>query len=118
MLELRAAAGGEYTLTFPAPVRDPILWLGSLGSILTFDIGVVVTRLAGDDGFAVKGARVIGAERNPVREGDTLGPGDSNGTVQLHGTFKTVHFTTDPNFSGGSGEDGIFLQAGGTPATG
>lgn len=118
MIEIKAAAGGEYTLTFPAPVRDPILWLGSLGSILTFDAGVVVARLAGDDGFAVHGTRVIGAARNPVREGDTLGPSDSNGTVQLRGTFNTVHFTTAPNFTGGSGEDGIFLQAGGTAAAG
>ncbi len=116
MIELKAGAGGEYTLTFPAPVRDPILWLGSLGSILTFDAGVVVTRLAGDDGFAVHGVRVIGAARNPVRQGDTLGPGDSNGTLQLQGTFTAVHFTTAPNFTGGSGDDGVFLQAGGTPA--
>ena len=26
------------------------------------------------------------------------------------------HFTTGPNFTGGSDDDGIFLQAGGTPA--
>ncbi len=48
-----------------------------------------------------------------VRTG-TLGPTDSNGTIRLNGTFTSITFTLVPNFAGGSGVDGVFLQVGGT----
>ena len=44
----------SYTLQFGAPVTNPVLELGSLGSRLDFPAGTQITRLSGDSGFAVQ----------------------------------------------------------------
>jgi hypothetical protein len=104
MVEIAAAAGRSFTIAFDAPVRDPIVHIGSCGSTLEFPARTAIARLGGDDGFTVSGSTVSGVARNPA---------DSNGSIQLTGVFDAITFATTPNFVGGSGEDGIFLQIGG-----
>ena len=96
----------SYTLSFGAPVTDPELEIGSLGSRIDFQAGTVINRISGQPGLTVSGSTITGAPNV------TLGPdgvNDSNGSVRLIGTFTSISFTT--NFSG-STEDGILLQVG------
>jgi len=109
MVELRSAPGHTFTVTFPSPVQDPILMLGSLGSVLSLPAGTVVTRVSGDQGLDVAGNVVKG---DPVTPLDPGGPTDSNGTVRLAGIFGEISFSLEPN--GDFPEDGVFLQVGGT----
>jgi len=104
MVEIVGGAGHTFTLTFGAPVQNPVMMLGSLGSIMTFPSGTSLTRVSGDSGFQTNGRVVTG----------TTGPTDSNGTIRLNGTFTSITFTLVPNFTGGNGLDGVFLQVGGT----
>jgi hypothetical protein len=103
MVEMVGGPGHTFRLTFGSAVRDPILHLGSLASVLTFSDGGPVVRLSGDAGFGVAGSAVTG----------TLGPTDSNGSVRLAGAVTDIMFTLVPNFADGTVPDGVFLQVGG-----
>lgn len=101
----------SYTLSFGAPVTDPELEIGSLGSRLEFPAGTVINRLSGQGGFTVSGSTISGAPNS------VLGPdgvNDSSGSVQLIGTFTSISFTA--TFSG-STEDGVLLQVGAVAPT-
>jgi hypothetical protein len=99
MVEIRGGPGHAFTLSFGAPIQNPVIDLGSFGSVLTFPSGTVLTRLSGDSGLQVSG--------NVVTNG--AAPVDVNGTIKLTGTYTTITFTlTYP------GTDGIFFQVGGT----
>jgi hypothetical protein len=97
-----SSTGNSYSLDFGAPVTDPVLHFGSIGSTLDFPPGTAITRLSGDGQFSVSGSDVVGAFEPPTDDG--------NGTVQLSGTFSSIPFKT--TFAG---SDGIFLQVGIAP---
>lgn len=63
-----APAGDHYTLSFAAPVINPLLHLDSLGSTVTFPAGTPVQRVSGDAGFSVAGNQVTGTGP-PIRAG-------------------------------------------------
>ena len=68
----------SYTLSVGAPVTDPELEIGSLGSRIDFPAGTVINRISGQSGFAVSGSTISGAPNS------ALGPdgvNDSNGSV-------------------------------------
>jgi hypothetical protein len=110
VIQIGASSPAEsYTLTFGEPVSDPVIEIGSLGSRLDFPSGTQITKIAGQSGFTVSGSAIIGALSN------TLGPdgiNDSNGTVQLTGTFTSISFTA--LYTAGT-EDGVILQVGASP---
>ena len=110
VIQVGASSPAEsYTLTFGSPVTDPVIEIGSLGSRLDFANGTQITKIAGQSGFTVSGSSVIGTPSS------TLGPdgiNDSNGTVQLAGTFTSILFTA--LYTVGS-EDGVILQVGASP---
>ena len=103
----------SYTLTFGAPVTDPVIEIGSLASTLAFPAGTQITKIVGQSGFTVSGSTVNGAP-------DTaLGPdgiNDSNGTIQLSGTFTSISFTATTSVAFGQ-DDGGILQVGATSPT-
>lgn len=99
-INFNAATGNSYTLTFGAPVTNPVLHLGSLGSTLRFPTGTEITRLSGDAQLSVSGSDVIGQIEAPVD--------DANGTVRLTGTFSSISFTTMSPAS----VDGVYVQVG------
>jgi len=100
--------GNAYTLTFGAPVQDPILHLGSLASTLAFPAGTVITKVSGQDTLTVTGSSVSGVARN-LDETDST---DSNGTVRIQGLIGSISFSATPTFNGGTTNDGIYLQVG------
>lgn len=110
MIQIGATTLTEsYTLSFGAPVTDPEIEIGSLGSSLNFPSGTVINRISGQSGFTVTGSTITGAPNS------ALGPdgvGDSNGSVQLIGTFTSISFTATYS---GSTEDGVLLQVGAVP---
>lgn len=91
----------RFVLAFSRPVIDPILYLGSVASMMRFEDGVRIEKLSGQDGFAVEGNTIhstaVDADGRVV---------DKNGVVVLRGTFTTVSFTARTSFS----LDGIYLQ--------
>ena len=91
IIEIGASSPAEsYTLTFGSPVADPWIEIGSLGSRLDFPSGTQITKISDQSGFTVSGSSIIGAPSG------ALGPdgvSDSNGTVQLTGTFTSISFT-------------------------
>ena len=97
MIQIGASSpAASYTLTFGSPVTDPVVEIGSLGSRLDFPSGTQITKISGQSDFTVSGSSIIGAPSS------TLGPdgvSDSNGTVQLTGTFASISFTA---FAGAS----------------
>jgi hypothetical protein len=106
-----SAPAFSYTLAFGAPVTNPVLEIGSLGSRLDFPAGTQITRVSGDSGFSVSGSSVIGTPS------DALGVdqiNDSNGTVELTGTFSSISFTAAYPISI---EDGILIQVGAVAPT-
>jgi hypothetical protein len=106
-IEIRASSPAfAYTIQFGAPIQNPILDIGSLGSALQFPPGTAITRVSGTSGFAVSGATVTGAANNDV---DPSGENDSYGTVMLRGTFQTIAFT-----AAYPGLDGVYIQVGAT----
>jgi hypothetical protein len=114
MVEMAGGPGHAFTLTFGAPVVDPVMFLGSFGSILALPAGTAVTRVSGDAGFAVAGSTVTGEPANPVVLPDgSLSLSDSNGTVVVSGLFSSLTFTLTPNYADISIPDGVFLQVGG-----
>jgi hypothetical protein len=89
-----------YTMTFGRTVRDPILHLFSLGSVLTFPPGTQIVKRSGQPGFTVS--------QNVVQGGTP----DVNGTIQLAGDFDRLVFSA--LWPGGQ-PDGIDFQVGGVP---
>ena len=59
-IEIVGGSGHTFTLTFAAPVKDPVFLLASFGSVITFAAGTAVTRVSGDAGFLVDGTTVTG----------------------------------------------------------
>ncbi len=100
-----SAPSSSYTLDFGSPTTDPIIDLGSDGSTLTFPAGTNITRVSGDAGLTVTGNVVTGAGNLTV---DPVGLNDSNGTIQLDGTFQTISFTATTDYS----LDGVYIQVG------
>ncbi|MFI9076701.1 hypothetical protein ACIGW8_09395 [Streptomyces sioyaensis] len=97
--------------------QDPVFHLGSLGSTVPFPPGTTVTRLSGDDTedqrkFTVEDHTVIGRPFQPPG----AEPTDSSGSIRLPGQFSSIAFQVKPNFTGGSGKDGVHLQVGATLA--
>lgn len=87
----------HYTLSFGAPVTNPVLDLDSLGSTVTFPAGTQVVRVSGDPAFVVAGNQVSGS-----------GSPDPGGTVRLVGTFSQLALTVaNPSVS-----DGVPSQVG------
>ena len=109
-------ANNEFIIDFGgAMVQDPVFHLGSLGSTLTFPPGTPITRLSGDSEeprkFTVEENSVIGKPFQPTGPAE---PTDSRGSIRLPGRFSSITFQAKPNFTGGSGTDGVHLQIGGT----
>ena len=107
VIQISGATGSSYTLRFGAPVTDPILELGSLGSRVTFPSGTLVTKLSGESGFTVSGTSVSGTPTNAI---GASANSDASGTIKLTGTYTTITFTTTPLYTGS--EDGILVQLG------
>jgi len=114
MIELAGGPGHQFTLTFATPLHDPVIHLGSLGSILSFEGGPLTTRLSGDSGFRVLGDEVVGH----ASDQSVGGLNDSNGTIGLAGAFSTLSFSLIPNFGDQQQTDGVFFQIGGTVPSG
>ena len=110
-IQIGGLPGYSYTLQFGAPVKDPVLEIGSMADRMTFPAGTQITKLSGQSTFTVAGNVVTGMLNT------ALGPdgvNDSNGTVQLTGTFTSIPFTVDPTYVPGN-EDGIIIQVGASP---
>jgi hypothetical protein len=107
-IEIIGGSGHTFTVTFAAPVKDPIFLLASFGSVITFTPGIAVTRLSGDEGFSVDGATATGT---------VAGTQDSNGVIHLQGTFTDITFSAVTNLSTPGIADGIFLQIGASRPT-
>ena len=99
------APSTSYTLDFGAATTDPVIDLGSDGSTLTFPAGTSITRISGDPGLTVAGNVVSGAGNTTV---DPVGLNDSNGTIQLNGTFQSISFSATTAYP----LDGVYLQVG------
>lgn len=116
MIEIQSARGNSFTLTFGAPLTDPIIDLGSLGSLLTITDppGVTITGLSGDDNhFHAAGNTVSGQGKNLTTLPDGLPTTDSNGSVQLTGTFTSITFTLEPHPDDHFPTEGVYFQIGG-----
>jgi hypothetical protein len=92
-----------YTITFSAPVLNPLLHIASNASTLTF-VGATPTYVSGDERFLVSGSQVIGSDYNEPNGTD------ANGTVRFWGLFTSLTFTAQ--YSGTGAEDGVTLQVG------
>jgi hypothetical protein len=110
MIQIGGLPGDAYTLQFGAPVTDPVLEIASMADTMVFPNATQITKLSGQSTFTVAGNVVTGT-LNAALGPDSVN--DSNGTVQLAGTFTSIPFTVDPNYVLGS-EDGILLQVGAT----
>src|SRR5215212_5205142 len=53
-------ATSTYTLTFEPAVRDIVMHIGSLGSVIAFEPGAQVRPVSGSSGFHVEGSVVTG----------------------------------------------------------
>jgi hypothetical protein len=95
-IHIIAGNGYAFTLNFGAPVTDPVLHVDSLGSILHFPAGTVMSEVSGSQELQVDDGAILGAV-NP----------DASGTVQFYGTFTSLYFTTSY-----AGLDGVNLQVG------
>ena len=112
MIEIVGAPGHSFTLTFGAPLTDPIMELGSLGSVLTFPAGTAVTPLSGDAHFTVADNVVTGGGPIPGPDGTPVQT-DSNGSIQLTGTFSAITFTLVVHDVNPGVTDGVLFQIGG-----
>jgi hypothetical protein len=111
VIQIGGLPGDSYTLQFGAPVKDPVLEIGSVADRMTFPAGTQITKLSGQRSFTVAD-NVVTGRLNPALGPD--GVNDSNGTVQLTGAFTSIPFTVDPTYVPGN-EDGILLQVGASP---
>lgn len=89
----------SYTVVFSRPVKDPVLLVQSLASVLVPRVSSI-TKLGGDGRFVVTNAVVFGSY---YPDAD-----DPNGTVRLNGIFTTFTFSLFWPY----GSDGIMLQIG------
>ncbi|CAM5651263.1 hypothetical protein KAURM247S_02337 [Kitasatospora aureofaciens] len=105
VLEIRGGTEHAFSVTFAAAIKDPVLYLASMGSIMPFPGGTEVTLVSGQ-GLSVSGSTVTGV----------AGPSDSSGIIRLAGVFTTISFTATTNVPTPGVIDGIFLQIGGVPA--
>lgn len=101
-----------YMIRFSEPVTDPVFQLKGCASTLNFP-GAEVVKVSGEPSLTVSGSTVSGVFND-------IPPGhDSNGTVQLVGTFTMLTFTA--GYNGPGGTDVIDFQLGGSvpllPAT-
>jgi hypothetical protein len=102
------SSGVHRTVSFSAPVRDPVLHLSSLASTLVFS-AVNLTKLSGEATLTVLGNRVSGVI-NDIPVGH-----DANGTIRLNGIYSAFSFTAEYRSTVvGSREDGILIQIGAT----
>ncbi len=90
----------HYSIAFGAPITNPIFHLATLASTISFEGGVSLEKLSGQETFDVSGSTVVG-----VIDGTT----DANGTVQINGTFSSLSFNVT-ELPGVIGGDGIALQ--------
>jgi len=95
----------SYTLSFGAPVTDPVLHIASLGSTLQFPAGTQITRVSGAPNFTVSGNVVSGGA-----------PDVAGGTIRLVGSIGSTSFTATTLYSPPV-EDGVVLQVGAAPPT-
>ncbi|MFD9211256.1 hypothetical protein ACFVZM_33860 [Streptomyces sioyaensis] len=103
-------ANPEFTVDFGAEVHDAVFYLGSLGSILTFPVGTVATKLSGDQDFTIEHDNVVvGVAKNAT----ATTPSDSNGSVRISrpAPFRSITFNLKPNAA--IEKDGVMLQIGG-----
>ena len=87
------ALSGLDTITFSAPVKDPVIAIWSLGSPRTqaeFIFSATATLEAGGPSAEYNGSSVVAL-------GDKVTGKEGNGTVAFVGTYKTITFTT-PEF--------------------
>lgn len=103
-INVNAATGNSYTLTFARPVTNPVLDVASLGSTLHFPSGTQIALLSGDAQLSVSSSDLIGQLEAPTD--------DANGTVRLAGSFSSLSFTTTSS----AATDGVYLQVGATAA--
>jgi len=105
LLHIRASSpASSFTLTFDFPIEDPIIHLVSFASTATFP-GLAPVKLSGDATLTVSGETVSGVAIGPP----PIPYNDSNGTIQLPGTFTSITFTVlYPSI------DGIYIQLGGS----
>jgi hypothetical protein len=102
-----------YTIKFDAPVKDPLLHIGSLGSKLVFS-GTTVTKRSGN--LVVAGGTTLSSY--PLNATPAGVPADADGTVKLSGTFGNgangyppVSLTTSqPPWANWASPDGILIQ--------
>jgi hypothetical protein len=87
-----------YTITFGAPVRNPILHLSSLASVLTFPAATRISKLSGDSRLVVSDNTVSGSFP------------DVAGSVQFAGDFETLSFTA--LWTGSAQPDGVDFAVG------
>lgn len=105
-----ASGGGTFRIGFSAPVTDPILYLGSVGSTLRFDVPTPLTPISGQQGFHVDGTVVTGEATTGPPPGALP---DSSGVVQVPGTYTEIVFTAEANLTptGGFPEfDGMYFH--------
>lgn len=100
----------SYTITFGAPVSNPVLHLGSLASTLSF-VGAMPRRVSGDERFLVGGNTVSGIDYN---EPNGI---DANGTITFSGAYSSLTFTAAYGGTAPTGLDGITIQVGAMPGS-
>ncbi len=117
------------TITFSAPVKDPILHIDRIGgsdgtSQTSMDLtlqtpGVTLTRLSGTPHFSVAGNVITNSELGqPLGTGYTFESstdptkGTASGSVKLNGTFTTVSFLFSPAPGATEGAGGDAIEVG------
>lgn len=104
----RGVTGFTYSVSFDTPVENPIIYITSLASILTFDPGISLTKISGEDVFAVSGNTVFGVTDDTKTQPNN----DANGIFQLNGIFTNFGFNAVWDYPTSSKNDGIMLQIG------
>jgi len=94
-----------YTVTFGSAIKDPIMHLYSLASILDFP-GITLTKVSGEPAFVVSGSSVAGEDLDP----NPLY--DRSGTILLNGTFTSFTFSAHCTVPCNLDRDGIDVQIG------
>ncbi len=82
-------------------MTDPLLYLGSVGSVISFEGKLAIEQVSGQEGFGLDGTVLTG------KPGDHPGAvSDSSGIVRIRGSVQQISFTA---VSPGN-DDGIYLQ--------
>jgi hypothetical protein len=101
-----------YTIKLDVPVKDPLLYIGSLASKLVFS-GASATKRSGS--IVVAGSTI---SSYPLNATPPSVPPDADGTIRLSGTFgngvngyPAISFTaSQPPWASWASPDGIFIQ--------